>query len=269
MLRHRHSWLVSTAAFLLAADGLGSGGGAGSEVPTTPESVLFPTETQQPAGTDAGAGKGDEVTAQPGADWKEYEADPSKSAEENATLKAAHDATKPKEGDGKKEADPLDTVPDDGKYALTMPEGVELDKELVDALGSNFKDLGLTTRQAQQLADKFIEVQTARGKASAEGWANRVQGWADDAKKDSEIGGTKWDGSVSAAHLALSKLGTPALKEYLNASGGGNHPELIRIFAKVGSMIQEDNPPAGGAGGDGRKADPAHVLFPNDTPKGK
>jgi len=267
-LKHR---LFGSVAILFSAEGVGSGGGAAIETPASPESVLFPSEATKPAGNEAGGDKknvGGEI--QPGAaDWKEYENDPSKSDEENARLKGEHDATKPKEGDGKKDGDLLDTVPDDGKYTLTMPEGVELDTELVDALGSSFKDLGLTTRQAQQLADKFIEVQTARGKSAAEGWANRVQGWADEAKKDSEIGGTKWDGTVSAAQVALSKLGTPALKEYLNASGGGNHPELIRIFAKVGSLIQEDNPPADGAGGDGRKADPAHVLFPNDTPKGK
>ncbi|MBY3038927.1 hypothetical protein [Rhizobium laguerreae] len=264
----KHRWLGSTA-ILFNAEGGGSGGGTGGETSASPESILFPSEgTTPPADSSAENGTKTEENAAAD-DWKEYENDPAKSAEENATLKAAHDATKPKEGDGKPPADPLDTVPEDGKYALTMPEGVEVDQELVDALGADFKGMGLTTRQAQTLADKFIEIQTARGKASAEGWANRVQGWADDAKKDKEIGGDKWTDTVSSAHRTLSKLGTPGLREYLNASGGGNHPELIRIFAKVGSLIQEDNPPGGGAGGDGRKADPAHVLFPNDIPKGK
>ena len=260
----RHRWLGSTA-ILFNAEG-GSGGGTGGEVQPTPESILFPAE-KSPAGDNTGDDKTNE--AQAGADWKEYEADASKSAEENARLKAEHDAKKPQEGDGKKSTDPLDTVPEDGKYTLTMPEGVELDKELLDAVGADFKELGLTTRQAQQLADKFSALQAARGKTAAEGWANRVQGWADDAKKDPEIGGGKWDATVRSAHTFLNKLGTPELKDYLNASGGGNHPELIRVFAKAGSLIQEDNPPTDGAGGDGKKADPAYILFPNDAPKGK
>ena len=161
-----------------------------------------------------------------------------------------------------------DRIPDDGRYRLTMPEGIEVDQELIDALGPDFHSLGLTNRQAQQLADRFIEIQGKRGKAASEAWAGRVQGWADEARKDREIGGAKWAGTVGSAQRALSRLGTPALREYLNSSGGGNHPEMIRIFAKVGSMIQEDNPPNGGAGGNGRKAETAHLMFPKDAPKG-
>ena len=97
---------------------------------------------------------------------------------------------------------------------------------------------------------------------------NTIQKWADDAKADKEIGGDKWDGTVKSAQRAINTLGTPALKEYLQASGGGNHPELIRVFAKVGGLIKEDSPPSDGPGGHGKPADPAHVLFPNDAPKG-
>jgi hypothetical protein len=39
-------------------------------------------------------------------------------------------------------------------------------------------------------------------------------------------------------------------------------------MAKVGAMIKEDSPATGGAGGDGKPAEAAHVLFPNDKPKG-
>ncbi len=95
-----------------------------------------------------------------------------------------------------------------------------------------------------------------------------MQKWADDAKADKEIGGDKWTGTVSDAQRAINKLGTPALKEYLNASGGGNHPELIRILAKAGALLKEDNPPNDGGQGSGKPAETAHLLFPNDAPKG-
>jgi len=220
---------LGRAALLFNAEGDSFGGGGNEANAPSPEVVLFPD---------------DKANAADDIDEDDFDND---------------DAPK----------DPDDTVPDDGKYTLTMPDGVEVDQELLDAIGSDFKELGLTTRQAQQLADKFIETQSRRGAAQAENWANRVQGWADEARRDRDIGGHKWQGTVSSAQRALSTLGTPALREYLNASGGGNHPELIRIFAKVGSMIREDNPPTGGADGGGRKAETAHLLFPNDAPKGK
>jgi len=223
-------------AILRNAEGSGSGGGE----TTAPENILFPNEVTSPE-SDLGAADQDHASA------------------EN------HEAAKPEEN---VDSDPDDRVPDDGRYSLTMPEGIEVDQELVEALGPDFHGMGLTNRQAQQLADRFIEIQGRRGQAASEAWAGRVQGWADEARKDREIGGAKWGGTVGSAQRALSRLGTPALREYLNTSGGGNHPEMIRIFAKVGSMIQEDNPPNGGAGGHGRKAETAHLMFPKDAPKG-
>jgi hypothetical protein len=251
------------------AEGGGNGGGDGGAPPADvapkadPAQVLFGGEgkgegEKKPADPPAGDDKG-------GDDWKEYVNDPDKTPEENASAKAEHDKTKPAD---KKDDNPADKVPDDGKYSLTMPEGVEVDQELLDAIGPDFKDLGLTNGQAQKLADKFTEIMSGRMTKQAETWGNTIQKWADDAKADKEIGGDKWDGTVKSAMRAINTLGTPALKEYLQASGGGNHPELIRVFAKVGGLIKEDSPPSDGPGGHGKPADPAHVLFPNDAPKG-
>ena len=67
--------------------------------------------------------------------------------------------------------------------------------------------------------------------------------------------------------LPIKTFGDADLQKFLNASGGGNHPSLIRFAAKVGAMIAEDVPAQGGAGGAGKPADPAYLLFPNDAPK--
>lgn len=242
------------------AEGGSGGGDAAPADNAAPESVLFPSEggDKKPEGEGAGdppAGDGE---------WKEYENDPNKSDEENAAAKAEHDKTKPAE----KSDDPADKVPEDGKYDLKMPEGIEIDTELAEALGPEFADLKLTNAQAQKLVDKYIEIQKGREEGKFKTWGETIQKWADDAKADKEIGGTKWDGTVSNARRAVDTLGTPELREYLNASGGGNHPELIRFMAKVGAMIKEDNPATGGAEGAGKPVEAAHALFPTDAPKG-
>lgn len=259
----KRNWMIELLRN--AADGGAGGAPAADPAPAPaadPGSVLFPNDkpTDPPAG-DPPAGD-QKPTDPPAGDWKEYEPDPSKSDEENAAAKAEHDKTKPATDDK------ADKVPEDGKYDLKMPDGVELDAELAEALGPEFKDLGLTNAQAQKLVDKYIGIQQARAAKQSEEFGNLVTGWAETAKKDPEIGGDKWDASVLAARRAVDQLGTPALKEYLNASGGGNHPELIRFMAKAGAMIQEDNPASGGAGGKGQPVDPAHVIFANDVPKG-
>lgn len=268
-MRNRIAALMTgSSPFAMAAynaDG-GSGGGdappAPAATPPAPESILFPAE--KPADPPAGE-KPTDGDDEP-ADWKEYVDDPAKSADENAAAKAEHDKTKPAEKTDAEKA--LDLVPEDGKYALTMPEGVEVDQELLDALGPKFAAKKLTVREAQELTDEYVKINTARAQKRMEDWGKTISGWADTAKKDEEIGGDKWDSTVQASQRAVNKLGTPGLKQYLNASGGGNHPELIRIFAKVGAMISEDSPPQDGAGGKGKPVEAAHKLFPNDAPKG-
>ncbi|UPK31833.1 hypothetical protein IVB18_26245 [Bradyrhizobium sp. 186] len=230
--------------------------------PDPAASVLFPKEGEQPKPEPAAGDPPKEGDKPKAEDWKEYVADPAKSEADNATAKAAHDKTKPAA------ADPADTVPADGKYTLAMPEGVQVDQATLDALSPEFKEMGLTNKQAQKLADKFIEAQQKQAADKGKAWGETVTGWVDQAKADKEIGGDKWDGTVKTATRAVNTLGTPALKEYLEATGGGNHPELIRFMAKVGAMIKEDNPADGGAGGSGKPAEAAHVLFPHDAPKG-
>jgi hypothetical protein len=149
-----------------------------------------------------------------------------------------------------------------------MPEGVQVDQELLDALGPKFAAKKMSVREAQELTDEYVKIETARATKRLEDWGKTISGWVDTAKKDGEIGGDKWDGTVSAGQRAVNKLGTPGLRDYLNASGGGNHPELIRFMAKVGSMISEDKPATGGAEGKGKPVEAAHMLFPNDAPKG-
>jgi hypothetical protein len=273
--------LFNSIYFAPEAEGANAGGDK-VETPADPGTVLFPNDkpADPPKDGDADDKKagdppaGDKDDKKPEgdkpADWKEYVNDPKKTDAENAAAKAEHDKTKPadkKDGDDKAK-DPANQVPADGKYDLKMPDGVEVDQELLDTLGPQFKEIGLTNGQAQKLSDAYVKTLQDRASKQAEGWAKTIGKWADDAKADKDIGGDNWDGTVASATRAVNKLGTPALKEFLNASGGGNHPELIRFMSKVGAMIREDNPASGGAGGDGKPAEPAHVLFPSDAPKG-
>lgn len=275
-----HRLMGSTAIYREAPDMSGGAGGEGAAA--TPESVLFPNEGSDKSGEGDGNGKeGDGSDTAGQGDWKEYVNDPAKSAEENAAAKAEHDKSKPA-GDDKSKDDPANQVPADGKYELTMPEGVQIDQQLLDAVSPRFKELGLTKAQAQALTDDFIKIQQQRAEEHAKSpegaWSASAfdyfkqhgtpDKWADTAKADKEIGGDKWNTTVQNATRFMNAYATPGLKDFMNASGGGNHPELIRVFAKAGELIREDNPASGGASGAEKPAEPAHVLFPNDAPKG-
>lgn len=273
------AWLRKLNAYnrgLMSAEAEGGSGGADAG------SIMFPGDVAdsgagdtQPGGEgDSTKAGGDQGESEKAEGWKEYENDPAKTDEENAAAKAEHDKAKPGE------EDKGDLVPEDGKYDLKMPDGVELDGELADALMPEFKAAGLTGKQAQALVDKFIETQQGRGAKQSEAWGQTVQGWADSAKADAEIGGTRWDDTVKTAVGFMGKFTTEAGRDYLNSTGAGNHPEMIRMARNAGKELSrleaenadlrkqlsgEDNPAIGGAGGSSKPADAANILFPTEA----
>ena len=142
-------------------------------------------------------------------------------------------------------------------YDLKMPEGVELDQAAAAEFTAIAKELKLDQAAAQKLAD----VGAKMAQRQVEAHAKLVESWAEQVKTDNEIGGDKLAENLGIARKALEAFGTPALRDVLNATGIGNHPEVIRAFYKVGKAISEDRFVAGAP--KGGTDDPAKKLFPN------
>lgn len=143
-------------------------------------------------------------------------------------------------------------------YDLKMPDGVELDQAAAAEFTAIAKELKLDQAAAQKLAD----VGAKMAQRQVEAHAKLVESWAEQVKTDSEIGGDKLAENLGVARKALEAFGTPELRDVLNATGLGNHPEVIRAFYKVGKAISEDRF-VGGAPKSGTANDPAKTLFPN------
>lgn len=157
----------------------------------------------------------------------------SKTAEELAAEKDAKEKAN-KEAAEKAEKEKKPAAPE--KYEFTPPEGQELDANALAVFEPIAKELGLSQEQAQKLVDIYPQIQ----RQQAEAWSKQVADWGEQVKADKEIGGDKFNASVGAAQRALDQFGNPELREYLNASGLGNHPALVRFCAKVGKAMAED-----------------------------
>ena len=125
------------------------------------------------------------------------------------------------------------------KYEFTAGEGVELDSEALKDFEPVARDLNLTNEQAQKLVDAYPKILAGVQQRQAEAWQKQTEGWAETVKADKEIGGDKLTANLSAAQRALDQFGTPELKEYLNATGLGNHPDLVKRFVKIGKAMSE------------------------------
>lgn len=204
---------------------------------TNPEPATAPSNTEVAASEDAGSlltGQGQTESAESATDSK--------------------DSTEAK----------AEAVPE--KYEFTMPDGVEMDSEMLAEFEPIAKELGLSQEKAQKLVDIQIKslqkLQAAHDIQQEEAFKEMTTQWATAAKADSEYGGAKFNENLSVAQKALKQFASEGLIEYLNSSGLGNHPEVIRTFVKVGKAISEDKFVVGGQGG-ARATDPAKVIYPN------
>lgn len=79
-------------------------------------------------------------------------------------------------------------------------------------------------------------------------WRARVEAWRDEAARDPEIGGARFEASVARAQLALGRFDEGGrIGRLLEASGYGNHPDIVRFFNRLADAVMEDVPAPGTA----------------------
>lgn len=148
---------------------------------------------------------------------------------------------------------------------FSMPDGVELDQGLMESFLPVAKDLNLTQEQAQKLIDLQTKSVVESAKAQQERWAELRKEWTDLSTSDEEFGGSSFKENLGLAKRVLDKYGTPELREALDVTGVGNHPELIRIFVRFGRAISEDKLDMGGKAKSTDQTPLANRLFPNQN----
>lgn len=75
----------------------------------------------------------------------------------------------------------------------------------------------------------------------------KSQEWASLSEKDPEIGGANFKANVGVANQALKQFATPEFTALLRGSGLGAHPEVVRVFYRIGKAMQQDHGVTGSA----------------------
>jgi hypothetical protein len=143
-------------------------------------------------------------------------------------------------------------------YEFQAPEGAELDKAALDGFLPIAKELGLSAEAAQ----KLVNYQATLVQQQAQGYVAQQAKWAEDAKVDPDFGGAKFDESLRQAQAVVEFIG-PEFKEFLNASGMGNHPQMFRALAKLGPKFAADKVVSGESRNPGGGAKTEEAFFPS------
>lgn len=127
-------------------------------------------------------------------------------------------------------------------YGIKDPEGVKINAELKTGFLAKAHELGLSTKQAQGLFGWYNEFGGNFAK-QAEGQALASQENAlKELKSDFGAAFNERMGLASqAVDWAMANIkGAENFKEFLDSSRLGDHPVMVRLFAKVGEMLSED-----------------------------
>lgn len=143
-------------------------------------------------------------------------------------------------------------------YEFKLPEGVTMDADTSAELTAIAKEFKLDQGEAQKVADLGAKQAQRWAEQQQNAIAQQVAEWAQQASADKEIGTPE---NLAVAKKALDTFGNDALRELLNTSGLGNHPEIIRAFFKAGKAIAEDQVVTGGAGPAAAPKSVASVLY--------
>lgn len=171
------------------------------------------------------------------------------------------EGTKP-EGESTSAENTSETKPAEGEkpaaveeLKFEVPEGVELDEADLGAFKDILKDESLTK---QQLAQKVLDIAVNREKARAEGFAKQVNDWAETVKADKELGVPE---NLAIAKNVIDTFGNDEIRNLLNSTGMGNHPEVVRLCLKIGKAISEDTFTRGQPKPETATGDAATILY--------
>ena len=147
-----------------------------------------------------------------------------------------------------------------GEYTFEPQDGVSLDPAFTAELVTLAQRDGLSPEKTREYAglgvkmlSKWNSTITEKvGETLQQMGAQQRQAWIEEVKADKEFGGNQLNANRAQVRKALDKFGTPELSTFLDASGLGDHPEVLRLLYRVGKRLGEDifvsGAPAGTAG---------------------
>lgn len=131
--------------------------------------------------------------------------------------------------------------------SLELPEGVEIDDNLVETVSPIMKELELNQEQADKLAQAFAEHQQKQASDQAAAFEKQLNDWADQLKTDKEVGGDEFNANMAIARKAVETYGDDDLKSFMESTGAGSNPALVKFMHRVGQTLKEDGSAPGGA----------------------
>lgn len=123
---------------------------------------------------------------------------------------------------------------------FTLPEGMEIDADVLGEFKNLAKELNIPQAKAQKLIDFQTQLATKQAEQYQAAVIKQGQDWAAEVRNDPVLGGENYEKSVESAIKVIQSFGDPALTELLKSTGLGNNPALFKFCHRISAAISED-----------------------------
>lgn len=121
-----------------------------------------------------------------------------------------------------------------------------------------FHGANLTPSQANKLMQGYLTKEQEIAAAATESVDKQVEAWQDQLEQEL---GDKYEETTLHASRAASRFFDEDTRRYLEESGVGNHPGLVKAFATIGKLLGEDKVFTDGANNSGFMESPEEARL--------
>lgn len=165
-----------------------------------------------------------------------------------------------------KSAAPAAPKPVPTENDLKIPENSPLGTEDLASIKKDYVDGKITKDQAEGAIQSRTEGALALKATQDKAFEQTKAAWKDAVAKDPELGGDKLPETIALSSRAFKAVASPELQRITESTGLGNHPEFVRMMAKIGRIIGEDRLIRGDVGAAPAPRAPEEVLYGKTTP---
>lgn len=145
-------------------------------------------------------------------------------------------------------AQATDATPQPVSFELSAPEGLMLTDAGKAHIQELAKERGWDQQTAQDYADTVAEQARASVESSLQRYEQQRAEWRSQIQKDPELGGQNFERTVHRCGALMNKIDPKGeLREYMNATGIGDNPVVVRAFENIARYLIPDDIATAGA----------------------
>lgn len=219
-------------------------------VTASPEVTTAPSVTSAPAETTAAPSLINSGRPTP---WAPYTDDTTKTAEENAQLRVAHNATAPAAQFTELKLD-----------ALKVPDGFQLNEERSKQFLEIWNNPNLSRAEvASALLNLQAETLNDLQETGKKRWDDTQTDWTNKVKSDPVYGGEQLPATLDRIGGLLDAYGNDEVRTAFDLTGAGNHPAIVGFLNQLALKLGEPGPAPAPQPGGGNGTDLASRMFPS------